>query len=134
VIRFLKKQGHFSGEQESVEEPDTDEILPELQAASVRSRVALGARRGQGIRRVGSIGETDVPLPTGPLCANIAGFSLHAGVYCAPHERQKLEQLCRYITRPAVAEERLRLLPNQDVPTKTYCSSSRSLITMARRT
>ncbi len=115
VIRFLKKQGYFADDQEAVEETDSDEILPELQAASVRSRVALGERRGQKIRSIGSIRETDVPLLAGPLCANIKGFSLHAGVYCAPGERQKLEQLCRYIARPAVAEERLRLQPNQDV-------------------
>ena len=29
------------------------------------------------------------------------GFSLHAAVRCGANERQALEQLCRYITRPA---------------------------------
>ena len=33
--------------------------------------------------------------------------SLHAGVACKAHEREKLERLCRYITRPAVSTERL---------------------------
>ena len=33
-------------------------------------------------------------------------FSLHAGVAAARHERQMLERLCRYITRPAIAEPR----------------------------
>lgn len=28
------------------------------------------------------------------------GFSLHAGTVCEPHQRSKLERLCRYITRP----------------------------------
>jgi hypothetical protein len=28
-------------------------------------------------------------------------------VCCAAHERKKLERLCRYITRPAIANERL---------------------------
>ena len=35
------------------------------------------------------------------------GFSLHAGVRCAADQRQALEHLCRYITRPAIAHERL---------------------------
>lgn len=32
---------------------------------------------------------------------NVAGFSLHAGVATQANEREKLERLCRYITRPA---------------------------------
>jgi hypothetical protein len=114
VIRFLKKQGHFE-EGDGVAEEVSDDAMLGLQAASVRNRVALGKRAGEWIRRVGSLGQMAAPELTGHLCANVTGFSLHAGVYCAPHERQKLEQLCRYIARPAVAEERLKLLPNQDV-------------------
>ena len=41
--------------------------------------------------------------------AKASGFSLHAGVAAEAHERQKLERLCRYITRPAIAEKRLSL-------------------------
>ena len=41
--------------------------------------------------------------------AKAAGFSLHAGVASEAHEREKLERLCRYITRPAVSTERLSL-------------------------
>jgi hypothetical protein len=39
------------------------------------------------------------------LCAQAHGFSLHAGVRCGAHQRKKLERLCRYITRPAIANE-----------------------------
>ncbi len=35
--------------------------------------------------------------------------SLHAGVASEADEREKLERLCRYITRPAVSTERLSL-------------------------
>jgi hypothetical protein len=42
------------------------------------------------------------------LCADINGFSLHAAVRCAADDRQALEQLCRYITRPALANERVQ--------------------------
>ncbi len=39
----------------------------------------------------------------------MAGFSLHAGVAVKASQRDKLERLCRYITRPAIAERRLSL-------------------------
>ena len=37
------------------------------------------------------------------------GFSLHAGVRCAAHDRQGIEQLCRYITRPAISNKRMSI-------------------------
>ncbi len=57
----------------------------------------------------------EAPELSGPLCGQMFGFSLHAAVYCAPWERDKLEKLCRYIARPAVAEERLSLTPSGNV-------------------
>lgn len=42
------------------------------------------------------------------LCADIDGFSLHAAVRCGAGDRQALEQLCRYPTRPALANERVQ--------------------------
>ena len=41
--------------------------------------------------------------------AKLAGFSLHAGVVAKAHQRDKLERLCRYISRPTVSEKRLSL-------------------------
>ena len=41
------------------------------------------------------------------LCADAHGFSLHAAVRTQAHQRKRLEWLCRYITRPAIANERL---------------------------
>ena len=35
------------------------------------------------------------------------GFSLHANVDVPAHDRLRLERLCRYVARPAVALERL---------------------------
>ncbi|SFN04493.1 transposase [Nitrosomonas communis] len=54
---------------------------------------------------------TIVSVKSGVLCQP-HGFSLHADVRCAMHQRSKLERLCRYITRPAIADE--RLARNQD--------------------
>ncbi len=44
-----------------------------------------------------------------PLCIDIDGFSLHAAVRVEAHDRKRLEQLCRYITRPALSDERVQL-------------------------
>ncbi len=41
--------------------------------------------------------------------AKANGFSLHAGVSCEGHQKDKRERLCRYIARPAVAVPRLSL-------------------------
>ena len=37
------------------------------------------------------------------------GFNLHAAVRVEAHDRKRLEQLCRYITRPALSDERVQL-------------------------
>ena len=42
------------------------------------------------------------------LYADMQGFGLHAGARCATDERQALERLCSYITRPALANERVQ--------------------------
>ena len=44
-----------------------------------------------------------------PLCADIDGFSLHAAVRVEAHDRKRLEQLYRTITRPALSDERVQL-------------------------
>jgi hypothetical protein len=43
------------------------------------------------------------------LVVKVAGFSLHAGVSVKASERDKLERLCRYISRPPVSVHRLSL-------------------------
>ena len=67
----------------------------------------------------GIIGASIQAVPTGDNRANSSklvskqsGFSLHAGVACKSNQRKKLERLCRYITRPAIAEQRLSLASN----------------------
>jgi hypothetical protein len=52
-------------------------------------------------RRAGQVG--------GPSTLLRTGVSLHAGVAAQAHERDKLERLCRYIARPAIAEKRLSI-------------------------
>ena len=40
---------------------------------------------------------------------------MHAGVDIAPHERGKLERLCRYVSRPPVAVDRMALTASGQV-------------------
>ncbi len=47
--------------------------------------------------------------------AKHAGFSLHAGVMAEAHQRDKLERLCRYFSRPSVSEKRLWLTVNGNI-------------------
>ena len=47
--------------------------------------------------------------------ARAGGFSLHAGVDIAPKYREKLERLCRYMSRSPVASERLALTASGQV-------------------
>jgi hypothetical protein len=51
--------------------------------------------------------ETEEEKPRKSLCADAHGFSLHAAVRLPSHQRKALERLCRTITRPALANERL---------------------------
>lgn len=44
-----------------------------------------------------------------PLRGDIDGFSLHAAVRVEALDRKRLEQLCRYITRPALSDERVKI-------------------------
>src|SRR5439155_17468521 len=79
-------------------------------AASVQQRMACGERAGQRVRRIGagfgSAGE--VPTLTGPRCASVQGFSLHANTDIPAHRRDQLERLIRYTARGAVSLERLQ--------------------------
>ena len=70
--------------------------------------IALGPRAGRRVWRVGE--EPDKPwvLSSSPRHAHIAGFDLHTNVAVPAGDRGRLEQLCRYLLRPPVAQERLR--------------------------
>ena len=48
---------------------------------------------------------------------------MHAGVAARAGQRQEIERLCRYISRPAISEKRLSLTPNGNVrwQLKTPC-------------
>ena len=49
-------------------------------------------------------------MTRGPRQAHIEGFDLHANVWVGARDRARREQLCRYLLRPPLADDRLRLL------------------------
>ena len=85
---------------------DEDSLL-HLQAASVSYRIAVGPDTGKKVFTLQTLPAKDGDN-YGQL-AQIDGFSLHAGVFADSHETDKLERLCRYISRPAISEKRLSL-------------------------
>jgi hypothetical protein len=95
-------------------ETDSSSAMTPLQSAACTYRIAFGLRAGQKVLSLQSIPSFDAQH-TKQHCINEQGFSLHAEVRCAMNQRKKLEQLCRYITRPAIANERLKLNSTGDV-------------------
>ena len=90
---------------------DGEQLLLELGEGAVQGVAVVGKRRGQRDVRIGK-GTRNEPFVKGVLCADLEGFSLHAAVRVAAGNRRQLEHLCRYAGRPAIAESRLRLLPD----------------------
>lgn len=67
-----------------------DDLLAELAAASVQSRIATGPARGRRVGRLGDHVDVDHVDYRGPRCAAIDGFSLHADVAIDPATLKKL--------------------------------------------
>ena len=115
VGRLLERRG--LGPEAVPDEIDTlrhsQPLLAELYGASVSGRVALGPHAGRRILKVGDLVQLDDSVvPSGPRCAAVSGFSLHANVCIPARDRLRLERLLRYAGRPAIATERLSLLPD----------------------
>lgn len=53
--------------------------------------------------------------PADTVGSKVAGFSLPAGVAARADERHEPGRLCRWISRPAVSEQRLSLTPNGNI-------------------
>lgn len=109
TMRLLTRLGALIKEtdQTYLAETDTDGALKSLQAASCAYRIALGPRAGQKVLSLQSL--PSVTRPSSPeLRVNAHGFSFHAALRWRSDERAELEQLCRYITRPPIANERLK--------------------------
>ena len=123
VIRTLRQLGYLEAGSDGAIPTGHDPLrddAPELArtlAASVQQRLAFGERAGQKVRRIGAgFGAAgEAPTLTGPRCASVQGFSLHANTQGPAHRRDQLERLIRYSARGAVSLERLTQDANGDL-------------------
>ncbi len=113
---MFKRAGYFTENSETQEDPlyEDNPLWAECVAASIGGRIAMGSRKGQRVERLGSFGKyghlySEEARVISDRCVAVNGFSLHAQTSCKAHEREKLEKFCRYISRGAVAEERLQI-------------------------
>jgi hypothetical protein len=111
VAQFLERQGVLKRDEENsylqLEGMDEDP-MQQLIGCSVSYRIAVGPQQGRKVftlQTLPAIEEDDRYAQV----AKEAGFSLHAGVAAQAWERDKLERLCRYISRPGVSDKRLSL-------------------------
>ena len=117
VVRHLKKKGYIKDSPDGGELTASEEVSPDdadqnlildLQGASIQNKIAMGERQGQPVRKIGSFGEPgELPFIAGHMSASLGGFSLHAAVCMRADQRLELEKLCRYLARPPIAEGRL---------------------------
>jgi len=113
VAKFLERRGFLERDDESsylALETADDEPMQQLYGHSITYRIALGPHQGRKVFTLQSLPPVEEPKTGSSRVANVAGFSLHAGVMAEAYQRDKLERLCRYIARPAVSEKRLSLL------------------------
>lgn len=108
--RFLERQGLLVRDDEAAyltADTGGDDPMDTLIGHSITYRIATGPRRGRKVLTLQSLPAIDEPFTT--RAGNVAGFSLHAGVAAKAHEHNKLEHLCRYITRLNMANVRYTL-------------------------
>ena len=114
TMKLLTPLGYLIEEEGMSYMAETDTAMTPLQSAACTYRIALGPRAGQKMLSLQTVPRFEAQ-DTLQGCANQQGFSLHAAVRCARSKRNKLEQLCRNITRPAIANDRLKLNRAGDV-------------------
>ena len=118
VSRFLENAGYLVRDAESEYldlMQDEDDAMGAIMGASITYRLAFGPNAGRKALTLQTVPVRTEQRKGEDLVARQAGFSLHAGIACKSHQRKKLERLCRYITRPAIAERRLSLANNGNV-------------------
>ena len=117
VAGFLEREGILERDEESsylnLEDQDEDPMQQVL-GCSVSYRIAIGPQQGRKVFTLQTIPAWEDDDRFAQV-AKVSGLSLHAGVAAQAWERQKLERLARYITRPAVSVKRLTLTPSGNI-------------------
>jgi len=112
IARHLERRGLLTRDDESSHltlDLQDDDAMHQLQGHSIAYRIAVGPQQGRKVFTLQTIPSWEDDDHGTSQVGKIDGFSLHAGVAIKTRERKKLEKLCRYISRPAVSENRLEL-------------------------
>jgi len=113
IGRHLERCGILVREAQSsqlnLEEEDSEDALGQLHGSSITYRIALGPQRGRKALMLQTVAPRTEERDRAERVAQCNGFSLHAGVAARAEQRQKLERVCRYVSRGAVALERLSI-------------------------
>jgi len=93
---------------------DEDPLLARLLAAATAGAPPAGpANKRKPIRIV--LDPAAHPVAKGNLCGQQAGFNLHAATRVAANDEQGRLALCKYILRPPLANDRLKILDDKVV-------------------
>ena len=109
VLRALRKGGWVDEDGHWVDTGEEPSLQLELTAASAAGRIAQGERRGARVPPVDPLARVDPAPREGRVSARSGGFDLHAAVVVEADDRAALERLCKYISRPPIAGDRLEL-------------------------
>ena len=110
VVRFLERRGLIQRDEDQafVSLNSAPSAMDQVQSSSITYRIVLGKNKGQKALTLKTLSETN-HRETKPFLSQHSGFSLHAGVSTKAHQREKLERICRYISRPSLSEQRLSM-------------------------
>jgi hypothetical protein len=119
ILRFLQRRGVITlvtapgdGEVTVVSDEsmgEKDPLLAELLAAATAGAPPAGpANKRKPVRVV--LDPDAHPVAKGNLCGQHAGFNLHAATRVAANDKQGRVTLCKYILRPPLANDRLKIL------------------------
>jgi hypothetical protein len=97
IVRLLERRGML------IADPgldfETGSSLDQRQAASIQYLIAIGPHAGRKALTLYSV-PPEQEVPDISMLARLYRFSLHAATVGEAHQRDRLERLCRYITRP----------------------------------
>jgi hypothetical protein len=105
LARYLERAGLIEQDLENsylTEDAGDTNGMSEHRVYSIHYRISIGPQKGKKVFLLKTLPPQVEELP-GEVLGKVSGFSLHAGVSCKAHQRDKLERLCRYISRPAVS-------------------------------
>lgn len=116
IGRVLEQRGLIERDLENtwLALPGEGGALDELIGQSITYRIAVGPRAGQKLFTLQTVPPREEPEQQGDPrgAVNAGGFSLHAGLDIQSPQREKLERLCRYVSRTPIAVERLSTNPH----------------------